>query len=42
MAAAPSPIRLDPDGQRMPVDGTPVALTPLEFRLLTALPGSPV
>ncbi|MGY5011794.1 winged helix-turn-helix domain-containing protein [Streptomyces sp. 900105755] len=37
VAAAPSPISLDPGGQRMLVDGAPVALTPLEFRLLTAL-----
>ncbi|MFG3023692.1 winged helix-turn-helix domain-containing protein [Streptomyces sp. NPDC048254] len=37
VAAAPSPISLDPGGQRLLVDGAPVALTPLEFRLLTAL-----
>ncbi|MFF4258674.1 winged helix-turn-helix domain-containing protein [Streptomyces sp. NPDC001663] len=37
VATAPSPISLDPGGQRMLVDGAPVALTPLEFRLLTAL-----
>ncbi|MFF8908014.1 winged helix-turn-helix domain-containing protein [Streptomyces olivaceoviridis] len=37
VAAAPSPISLDPGSRRMLVDGAPVALTPLEFRLLTAL-----
>jgi len=37
VAAAPARISLDPGGQRLLVDGVPVALTPLEFRLLTAL-----
>ncbi|MFI6017412.1 winged helix-turn-helix domain-containing protein [Streptomyces sp. NPDC051287] len=37
VASTPSPISLDPGGQRMLVDGAPIALTPLEFRLLTAL-----
>ncbi|MFD8217312.1 winged helix-turn-helix domain-containing protein [Streptomyces sp. NPDC059697] len=37
VAAAPSLISLDPGGQRMLVDGAPVALTPLELRLHCAL-----
>ncbi|MFD4530267.1 winged helix-turn-helix domain-containing protein [Streptomyces sp. NPDC058470] len=37
VASAPSRISLDPGGQRMLVDGSPVSLTPLEFRLLAAL-----
>jgi DNA-binding response OmpR family regulator len=37
VAAAPVRISLDPGAQRMLVDGAPVSLTPLEFRLLTTL-----
>jgi rhodanese-related sulfurtransferase/DNA-binding winged helix-turn-helix (wHTH) protein len=37
VAAASSRVSLDPRGQRLLVDGTPVLLTPLEFRLVTEL-----